>query len=99
MFDDAIKRARQLDEHFSKTGQTVGPLHGLPISLKDNFNITGKPSSVGFCSWALDPMQEDSSLVVMLRDLGAVLYTKTNVPTAVGFIRRFSNINQTLTSY
>ncbi|WPG97460.1 acetamidase [Acrodontium crateriforme] len=106
MFDDAMKRAKQLDEHFSKTGQTVGPLHGLPISLKDNFNIIGKPSSVGFCSWALDPMQEESSLVGMLRDLGAVLYTKTNVPTAMMIAESVNNcygrtvnpLNRALTS-
>jgi len=83
MFDEAIERAKSLDEHYAKTGKVVGPLHGLPISLKDNFNIVGKPSSVGFCSWAFEPMQEDSTIVQTLRDLGAVAYVKTNVPTAM----------------
>ena len=55
----------------------------LPISLKDNFNIIGKPSSVGFTSWALEPMKEESTIVGILRDLGAVQYVKTNVPTAM----------------
>ena len=34
MFDQAIAQAKKLDEHFAKTGKTVGPLHGLPVSLK-----------------------------------------------------------------
>jgi Asp-tRNA(Asn)/Glu-tRNA(Gln) amidotransferase A subunit family amidase len=35
----ALKRAKELDEVFEKTGKPVGPLHGLPISLKDQFRI------------------------------------------------------------
>ena len=83
MFDEGVAQAKQLDEHFSKTGQVVGPLHGLPVSLKDNFNVRGKPSSVGFCNWALDPVEEESTIVGVLRALGAVAYVKTNVPTAM----------------
>ena len=88
MFDEALAHAKRLDEHFTRTGTTVGPLHGLPISLKDNFNIPGKPSSVGFCGWALDPLKHESTIVGMLRDLGAVAYVKTNVPVAMvcGFV-------------
>jgi len=83
MFDEAMAQARKLDEHFTRTGKTIGPLHGLPISLKDNFNIIGKPSSVGFCAWALEPMKEESTIVGILRELGAIAYVKTNVPTAM----------------
>jgi amidase len=83
MFDEAIAQAKKLDEHFTRTGTTIGPLHGLPVSLKDNFNVIGKPSSVGFCAWALEPMQVESTIVATLRNLGAVAYVKTNVPTAM----------------
>lgn len=83
MFDDAIKRAKELDAEFKKTGKVTGPLHGLPISLKDNFNVPGYPSSVGFCIWALEPLKVESAIVGVLRDLGAVAYVKTNVPTAM----------------
>lgn len=33
-FEGALRRARELDEHYKKTGEVVGPLHGLPVSLK-----------------------------------------------------------------
>ncbi|KAK6440500.1 hypothetical protein LTR95_003278 [Oleoguttula sp. CCFEE 5521] len=106
MFDDAIAQAKQLDRHFAETGKTVGPLHGLPISLKDNFNITGKTSCVGFTAWAEEPMQVESTIVGMLRDLGAVAYVKTNVPTAMmiaesvnnTFGRTVNPLNRNLTS-
>ncbi|KAK3053928.1 hypothetical protein LTR09_005208 [Extremus antarcticus] len=106
MFDAALARARKLDEHFSKTGKTVGPLHGLPVSLKDNFNIPGYPSSVGFTSWALEPMEQESTIVGILRELGAVAYVKTNVPTAMMIAETANNcygrttnpLNRNLTS-
>lgn len=91
MFDDAIERAKQLDNQFKQSGKTVGPLHGLPISLKDNFNIVGKTSATGFCAWADEPMQQDSTIVTMLRDLGAVAYVKTNVPTAMMIAESVNN--------
>jgi amidase len=91
MFDDAIQRAKQLDDHFKRTGKTVGPLHGLPISLKDNFNIAGKTSATGFCAWAEEPMQKDSTIVQILRELGAVAYVKTNVPTAMMIAESVNN--------
>jgi amidase len=35
----ALARAKELDEHLEKIGKPVGPLHGLPISLKDQFRV------------------------------------------------------------
>lgn len=35
----ALARAKELDTHLQTTGKTVGPLHGLPISLKDQLRI------------------------------------------------------------
>ncbi len=92
MFDDAIKRAKELDKHFAATGKTVGPLHGLPISLKDCFNVPGHPTSVGFTAWALDPVQEESTIVSFLRQAGAVFYVKTNVPTSMMFAESVNNV-------
>lgn len=91
MFKDAIARAKQLDEELSKTGKVTGPLHGLPVSLKDNFNVPGYPSSVGFTSWALDPMDKESTIVTTLKSLGAVPFVKTNVPTAMMIAETVNN--------
>ncbi|EMC97189.1 hypothetical protein BAUCODRAFT_32930 [Baudoinia panamericana UAMH 10762] len=106
MFDAALAQAKKLDEIFSRTGKTVGPLHGLPVSIKDNFNIPDYPSSVGFCSWALEPMREESTIVKILRELGAIPFVKTNVPTAMMIAESVNNcygrtvnpLNRALTS-
>jgi hypothetical protein len=91
MFNDAIERAKYLDAEYKKTGKVTGPLHGLPISLKDNFNVRGYPSSVGFSSWATEPMTTESTIVTTLRSLGAVFYVKTNVPTAMMIAESVNN--------
>lgn len=92
MFSEAIASAKALDEYYEKTGKVAGPLHGLPVSLKDNFNITGKPSSVGFISWAHEPAKKDSTVVHMLKEMGAVAYVKTNVPTAMMIAESVNNL-------
>jgi amidase len=43
-FDDAFARARELDHHLEVTGTPVGPLHGVPISIKDHIVVRGQVS-------------------------------------------------------
>lgn len=105
-FEEAIQQAKSLDEHLQRTSKPKGPLHGLPISLKDNFNIKGKDSTVGFTSLVDTPADYNATLVDMLEELGAVRYCKTNVPTAMmiaesvnnTFGRTVNPLNRKLTS-
>ncbi|KAE8151059.1 amidase signature domain-containing protein [Aspergillus avenaceus] len=92
LFDEAITRAKHLDEHLQRTGKPKHPFHGLPISLKDNFNIIGHDSTVGFSSLANDPATYNSTLVDLLLSAGAVLYVKTNVPTAMMISETVNNV-------
>ena len=46
-FDRALSRARELDEHLARTGEVVGPLHGVPVSVKDRFDVEGVDTTVG----------------------------------------------------
>lgn len=79
LFLPAIERARALDSEYKRTGKTRGPLHGIPISLKDTFNIKGYDSSIGLASLAETPAKENAVLVDILLEQGAVPYCKTNV--------------------
>lgn len=45
--DRALARARELDVYLSTHGTVIGPLHGLPVSLKDQFNIKGLETIMG----------------------------------------------------
>lgn len=44
---DAFEQARQLDDYLEQTGEIIGPLHGLPVSIKDVFNVKGVDSCIG----------------------------------------------------
>lgn len=79
LFLPGIERARALDAEYKRTGKTRGPLHGIPISLKDTFNIKGYDSSIGIASLAASPAKENAALVDILLEQGAILYCKTNV--------------------
>ncbi|KAF2153878.1 amidase [Myriangium duriaei CBS 260.36] len=80
MFDFAQERAKYLDG-LRTEGKPLGPLHGLPISIKDGFQVEGYEATIGLVAY-LDngPSKINACLVDMLLDLGAVLYVKTNIP-------------------
>lgn len=84
--------ARARDEHLAETGKPIGPLHGLPISLKDNINIKSLDSTVGMATHVGHPAKSDATLVEMLEEAGAVFYVKTNVPTAMMIAESVNNL-------
>jgi Asp-tRNA(Asn)/Glu-tRNA(Gln) amidotransferase A subunit family amidase len=92
LFDDALARARELDAHLARTGKPIGPLHGLPISLKDSFKIKGYDASVGVANLCFKPASENAVLVDILLRLGAVLYCKTNVPQSMMALDSHNNV-------
>lgn len=77
-FEKAQERAKYLDEMRS-SGKLAGPLHGLPISLKDTYQVEATEATVGAVAYLGRPSTENSALVDILLELGAVLYVKTNV--------------------
>lgn len=88
-FDQAIKGAEELDAYFEKHKKPIGPLHGLPVSLKDQFHVKDVETHMGYVGWigtfqgkkgTGKEKKFESEMVKELRELGAVLYVKTSVP-------------------
>ena len=72
-FDQALARAKEADEYLQKNGKPIGPLHGLPISLKDSFNVIGAYTTIGYVSYAKRPPATINSAVVeILLKAGAI---------------------------
>ncbi|KAL4802986.1 amidase signature domain-containing protein [Aspergillus unguis] len=82
-FNRALKRAKELDDEFERSGRIVGPLHGLPVSVKDRFDVQGFDTTVGWVGLANKPAAKSDAVVELLESMGAVLYVKTNVPQAL----------------
>jgi len=79
-FEVAKEDARKLDAEFAETGRVKGPLHGVPVSVKDQFEVKGFDSTIGYTQWANKPAERDAVLVETLRAAGAIIIAKTNVP-------------------
>ena len=80
-FDDAIGRAKELDAYYKRNGKVIGPLHGLPVTFKDQFHIKGRETTLGYVGWIgtfegrkNDPNKGtvDSELIRELVQLGAI---------------------------
>lgn len=84
MFSEAINRAKWLDAEYQRRGkQPVGPFHGLPISVKDQFYITGYDSCLGTTGLCFRPAKTTSQAVQILLNAGCVIIGKTTVPQSV----------------
>ena len=82
-FERALARAKELDEVFEKEGRVTGPLHGIPISFKDNYDVEGVDSTIGWVGLIGKPAPRNSLGVDMVLRLGAVIYVKTNIPQSL----------------
>lgn len=91
-FDDAIRRAGELDAHLDAGKPPLGPLHGVPVSLKDTFKVKGYDASIGLAALCFSHATENSVLVDVLLKAGAVLYAKTNVPQTLMALDSHNNI-------
>ncbi|KAJ7497727.1 amidase [Mycena latifolia] len=80
LFDYGRKRAKELDAEFEKTKVLTGPLHGVPISVKDQYDIEGYDTTIGFSACANKPAQFTADFVQSMLNAGAVPFVKTNVP-------------------
>ena len=77
-FDRAMKAARAADA--ARDRGEDGPLLGLPVTVKEGFNIGGLPTTWGLPGTLDIPVTEDAVLVARLKAAGAVVLGKTNVP-------------------
>jgi len=48
VFEAAIQDAKKLDDYFAEHKKPIGPLHGLPVSLKDQFHVKGVETTMGY---------------------------------------------------
>jgi amidase len=82
-FDYALERAQELDDEFKKNGRLVGPLHGVPMTLKDQFDVAGYDSTLGYVGRAFKQAEHDCILVSILKRMGAVIIAKSNLPQSI----------------
>ncbi len=75
---DARERARELDERFDEEGLT-GPLHGIPVAVKDNHDTADMPTTAGSAALADVVPPRNAAVVERLREAGAIVIGKANL--------------------
>jgi amidase len=81
--EQARRQAAQADAAYER-GQWLGPLHGLPLTIKDCIEVAGLRTTAGAREFAENVSKESGPVARRVLDAGAVLIGKTNVPPYAG---------------
>ena len=87
----ARTRAAEADQALAR-GESWGPLHGLPITVKDTFETTGVRTTAGSPTLANHVPTRDAETVKRLRGAGAVIFGKTNTPLFAGDFQSYNAV-------
>lgn len=77
---EALARADQADQAM-RDGKPCGPLHGVPITIKDTYRVKGSRTTAGYLPLKDHIPDGDAVAVQLLRDAGAIIIGRTNTPT------------------
>ncbi len=80
---DGARTAADAADAALARGADCGPLHGVPMTIKDTYQTAGMRTTCGLAAWDHVP-QHDAEAVRRLRGAGAVIFGKTNTPTLAG---------------
>ena len=75
----ALEEAAALDATLAATGKPVGPLHGIPVVLKDNLDAVGLPMTNGFQGWRNYFPPSDAPLVAKIKAAGGIILAKVSL--------------------
>ena len=89
--EGARKRAREADQVLAR-GELWGPLHGLPMTIKESFDLAGAPTTWGIPAMRQNIAVRNAVAVQRLLDAGAVIFGKTNVPLLLADWQSFNEI-------
>lgn len=97
LFPEALKRAQELDLIFKEKGP-VGPIHGLPVSIKESISVKGTSNTAGMRGLLNELATDDAVVVKLLREAGAVIFVKSNVPQTLMISETSNSIYGTTTN-
>jgi amidase len=82
---DAVEQAKARDQARDR-GDVRGPLHGIPVLVKDNIDVAGLPTTAGSLALEHSTPDRDAVLVTRLREAGAVILGKANLTEFANFM-------------
>jgi amidase len=88
----SLQRAADLDKYYAQHGTPIGPLHGLPISVKEHIAMKGLDLNAGFVSWVGNVAPDDGLILKLLWNAGCVFHARTTEPQTLMHLETSSNI-------
>lgn len=88
----ALDRAKSVDTYLTEHGKPIGPLHGLPISVKEHVGMKDLDLNAGFVSWVGRVSPDDALILKLLWRAGAVFYARTTEPQTLMHLETDNNI-------
>ncbi len=89
--DQAMADAQAADAALAK-GQSLGPFHGVPMTVKESYNVAGTPTTWGNPDWRDNVTQEDAECIKKLKGAGVNVFGKTNVPLSLADFQSYNEI-------
>ena len=78
LFDQARAQAKEADQR-QRLGEPLGPLHGVPVTIKEQYRVAGTQVTLGAQNMIGNTYQDEGPLVTALRDAGTIILGKTNI--------------------
>src|SRR5690625_7984990 len=77
LFELVLQEAKEADDYFEHHQKPIGPLHGVPICVKESFDVEGMKTTGGLIHLKDNIAKKDAHIVKRLRDAGAIVLCKT----------------------
>ena len=89
--EEALEQAAAADDALAK-GAMTGPFHGVPMTIKESYNLAGAPTTWGNPDWKDNIADEDAESVKKLKDAGVIIFGKTNVPLSLADFQSYNEV-------
>lgn len=89
--EKALEDARAADKALAD-GKPTGPLHGVPMTVKESYNVAGTPTTWGNPDWKNNIAAEDAESVRKLKEAGVIVFGKTNVPLMLADFQSYNDV-------
>ena len=91
MRERALERAKEADASLAR-GESWGPLHGVPMTVKESYDVAGTPTTWGAPHLKENIAEKDALSIKRLKDAGVVIFGKTNVPLMLSDFQSYNEV-------
>ncbi|MEE4281936.1 MAG: amidase, partial [Pseudomonadales bacterium] len=89
---DQAEQAAKATDHAIASGDTLGPLAGVPMTVKESYNVAGTPTTWGNPAWRDNVPEEDAESIKKLKSIGLNIFGKTNVPLSLADFQSYNDV-------